>query len=89
MIIHVRTTLILDDELVREAKKRAADCGLTLSELVNRSLREALDTPPPAAEATPFEMVTYGDRQPQVAHEPDELVRAADDEDAAGLGSGY
>jgi len=41
----VRTTLRLDDDLVRELKERARHEGLTLSELVNRALRHGLETP--------------------------------------------
>ncbi len=59
MIAGMRTTLVLDDRLVREAKRRAADTGTTLSEVVNDALREALrPTPRPAVT---FEMITYGD----------------------------
>jgi hypothetical protein len=38
----MKTTLVLKDEVVREAKKRAAEIGITLSEFAERSLREAL-----------------------------------------------
>jgi hypothetical protein len=35
----MRTTLILDDQLFRRAKREAGDRGATLSELVNTALR--------------------------------------------------
>mgnify|MGYP005848454441 CR=1 FL=1 len=38
----MRTTLILNDDLVMEAKKRAASQGLTLSAVVEAALRGAL-----------------------------------------------
>ena len=38
----MKTTLNLDDELVREAKKRAAEEGTTLTRIVEEALREAL-----------------------------------------------
>ena len=38
----MKTTLILKDEVVRQAKRRAAELGLTLSAFAERSLREAL-----------------------------------------------
>lgn len=38
----MKTTLVLPDEVVREAKKRATEQGMTLSALVERSLRDAL-----------------------------------------------
>ncbi len=54
----MRTTLILDDRLVRQAKRRAADTGSTLGEVVNDALREALR--PVAEPVPPFRMITYG-----------------------------
>ena len=44
----MRTTLTIDDELLRQLKRRAADLGLPLKELVGRALRAgllALDRP--------------------------------------------
>ena len=38
----MRTTLDLDDRLLRQAKKRAADEGETLTSLIERSLRAYL-----------------------------------------------
>jgi hypothetical protein len=38
----VRTTIRLDDQLLIEAKKRAADRGTTLTALIEDSLRESL-----------------------------------------------
>jgi hypothetical protein len=42
----MKTTLVLKDELVRDAKKRAAELGITLSELTERALRDLLATKP-------------------------------------------
>lgn len=38
----MKTTLNLDEHLIREAKKRAADRGTTLTSVVEEALREAL-----------------------------------------------
>jgi hypothetical protein len=38
----VKTTLVLKEELVRRAKQRAAELGVSLSELAERALRDAL-----------------------------------------------
>jgi Arc/MetJ family transcription regulator len=38
----VRTTLIIDDALLRQAKQRAARMGLSPGALVERALRDAL-----------------------------------------------
>jgi len=40
----MRTTLRLDDDLLLELKKPADEQGLTLSEVVNLSLRQSLTT---------------------------------------------
>lgn len=42
MIIPMKTTLILPDNLVRALKRRAADRGTTLSEVVAEALRRGL-----------------------------------------------
>lgn len=39
MLLCMRTTLDLSDELLRAAKRRAADEGVSLKEIVERSLR--------------------------------------------------
>jgi hypothetical protein len=38
----MRTTLIFDDDLYREAKKAARECGLSLPVFVEKALRETL-----------------------------------------------
>lgn len=71
MIAGMRTTLVLDDRLVREAKRRAADTGSTLSEVVNDALREALrPTPKPSL---PFRMITYGDPRETLTLTPEDI----------------
>ena len=42
MIFYMRTTLVIDDELFRELKRRAADEGRTLSEVTQEALRRGL-----------------------------------------------
>jgi hypothetical protein len=43
MIFHMRTTLIISDELFRELKKRAAAERRTLSDVTQEALRRGLD----------------------------------------------
>lgn len=43
MIIHMKTTLILPDNLVRTLKRRAAERGTTLSQVVAEALRRGLE----------------------------------------------
>lgn len=84
MIILMRTTLILDDALVRAAKQKAARAGITLSALVAHALRDALAAR--ERDAPRFEMITYGRRGRGVRHEPADFARAFDAEDAARVG---
>jgi hypothetical protein len=48
MLICMRTTLNLDDELIREVKQRAARSGQTMTELIETCLRRSLAPPPPS-----------------------------------------
>ena len=84
MLIRVRTTLVLDDELLRRAKYRAAERNLTVSDVVNQALRAALNEPEPTR--APFAMLTYGAGNAPVRHEPAEFDPALEDE-SAGYGS--
>jgi hypothetical protein len=42
MIFHMRTTIVIDDELFRELKKRAAEENRTLSQVTQEALRRGL-----------------------------------------------
>jgi Xaa-Pro aminopeptidase len=83
MIIYMRTTLVLDDDLVRQVKQRAAQRKLTVSEVVNEALREFLKRP--AGAAPPFSMVTYGRSARTAHHEPSDFAAVLDNEDRARL----
>lgn len=56
----MRTTVRLDDELLREAKVRAAEQGITLTQLIDESLRERLASRPRRMSVEPFRLATYG-----------------------------
>lgn len=55
----MRTTLVLNDELVAEAKRVAANRGMNLSSVVNEALRKALQPTPATGTATPFSIPTF------------------------------
>lgn len=80
MLTSMRTTLVLDDDLMRRAKHRAAELKLTVSDVVNHALRVALTEQAPAA--APFRMPTFGGGAARVHHEPSDFGPAADDEAA-------
>jgi hypothetical protein len=58
MFICMRTTLILDDQLLRQAKARAAEAGSTLTRLVQDALREKLHRPTPV-HGEPLRLKTF------------------------------
>jgi hypothetical protein len=79
MIIHMRTTLVLQDYLVREAKKRAAERNLTVSDVVNEALRAALMDPPEKAQ--PYVAITFGQPDGKARHEPADFYASLEEED--------
>jgi antitoxin component of RelBE/YafQ-DinJ toxin-antitoxin module len=79
MIIRMRTTLIIDDDLLRQAKLRAAEWKLTVSDVVNNALRECLGRP--TRPVAPFSLVTYGHSNKRVHHEPADFDSAMEQED--------
>lgn len=83
MIICMRTTLVIDDELLRQAKRRAAEQKLTVSDVVNEALRQSLGRQPPVP--GPFSLITYGDPGSPVRHEPIDFAEALDREDGSPL----
>jgi len=84
MIICMRTTLVLDAELLRQAKRRAAERSLTVSDIVNEALRESFERPAPAA--PPFSMITYGRSGRRVHHEPLDFAAVLEDPNLTGAG---
>ena len=61
MALDMKTTLIIEDTILRKAKEQAAARDTTVSELVNQSLRSYLHAPlAPAGEARVFSMPVFG-----------------------------
>ena len=54
MLICMRTTLNLDDEVTRAVKRRAAETGRTMTEVIESALRDALMRP--GRPAKPFKL---------------------------------
>ena len=88
MLIFMRTTVQLDDDVFRRAKAAAAATGISLSRLIEDSLRENLRRAPATegARARRFRMVTFGQRERRVAHEAADFASAAETEDLQSLG---
>ena len=61
MVHNMKTTLIIEDTILKKAKEQAAARDTTVSELVNQSLRSYLHAPlTPAGEARVFTMPVFG-----------------------------
>lgn len=60
-----KTTVNLDDTLLREAKKRAVDEGTTLGRLIERGLRLAMQAQPSPPRLPDLPIVT-GPRPPRI-----------------------
>ena len=79
MLTCMRTTLVLDDALLRQARQRAAERNVTISDVVNEALRDAFGRPMPAAR--PFSMITYGQASRRLRHEPADFATELEGED--------
>jgi hypothetical protein len=56
----MRTTIRIEDDLLREAKIRAAEQGITLTQLINEALRQRLSAQSPNQGVNPFRLRSYG-----------------------------
>lgn len=56
----MRTTITLDDRLLAQLKKRAAESGTSVSQLVEQAIRLLIRTPRAARRRDRFELVTFG-----------------------------
>lgn len=80
----MRTTMVLDDELLRRAKRRAEERGVSVNDIVNESLRESLDRTVP--DAPHFSMINWGRPADTLHHEPADFAALLEDEDRVRLG---
>jgi hypothetical protein len=55
----MRTTITVDDGLLEQLKKRAAESGTTVSRLVEQAIRLLIHAPRPRQQER-FELVTFG-----------------------------
>lgn len=53
MVNHMKTTLVIDDTVLRRLREEAARRGVTMSELVEAGLRRVLDEPDASIEPVP------------------------------------
>jgi plasmid stability protein len=87
MLLRVRTTITLDDEVFRAYKQRAAARGTTLAREVEDVLRADLHRREDSAGHEPFETLVFeGDASPALVDIDDNraLQELIDEEDRAG-----
>jgi hypothetical protein len=82
----MRTTISLDDDLGRAARRRAQQEGLSLSALVARALRTLLTERGRRENAPPFRLVTVGGRGPRPGIDLDRTSALVIAEDEASYG---
>jgi hypothetical protein len=70
----MRTTLNIEDDLMREMKQRAHETGSSLKEVVNSALRSGLKAMKRPVKAKPYQCKTYALGYPPLA----DLDRALD-----------
>jgi hypothetical protein len=56
----MRTTITLDERLMAQLKRRAAEQGTSVSKLVEQAVRLLVRTPRAPAASPAFELVTFG-----------------------------
>jgi hypothetical protein len=56
----MRTTITIDDRLLAQLKKRAAEAGTSVSGLIEQAVRLLFRTPPAPKGQGRFELVTFG-----------------------------
>lgn len=83
MIICMRTTLVIDDKLLTQAKKRAADRKTTVSDVVNEALRDSFNSP--ELPRRPFRLITYGDPNQPEHLSPADMKAILEEQDLHGL----
>jgi len=66
MNFHMRTTLVIDDQLFRQLKQRAAAEGRTLSEVTQEVLRRGLAPQKPASRAKRVKLRSFAMGKPAV-----------------------
>jgi hypothetical protein len=76
----MRTTLILEDQLFKIAKRTAGEEGTTLSEVVNRALRRhLLAKPANEPSRSVFSIPVFGEPSAPVHQTPEQLAALRDE----------
>ena len=68
MVFHMKTTLTIDDTVMKALKREAATSGRTMSELVETALRMLLQNPRPRADAPDLPVFDGGSARVDIAN---------------------
>jgi hypothetical protein len=88
MLRCMRTTVTLPDSLLVQAKKRASQEGITLSDLVVAAVRDRMLRPSQSPNLGKFRLVEYGQGGLRSGLSWGQLKHEADGEDAARVNAG-
>lgn len=84
----MRTTITLDQRLMAQLKRRAAEQGTSVSKLVEQAVRLFVRTPRAPAEAKTFELVTFGEGGRFSRHNIDKTSALIEADDRERFGPG-
>jgi hypothetical protein len=75
----MRTTLTIDDDLMKALKDAAHRAGIPLKQLVNRALRRGLDSLEGSAAGQPYHCPTFAMGEPVAGWNLDKALALADE----------
>jgi hypothetical protein len=79
----MRTTITLDERLLAQLKKRAAESGTSVSRLVEQAVRLFIRTPSSPKRQERFELITFGRGGRFSRQNIDKTSRLIEDDDVA------
>ena len=79
----MRTTITLDDRLLAQLKKKAAESGTSVSRLIEQAVRLFIRAPRTSKRQEPFELVTFGRGGRFSRQNIDKTSRLIEDDDVA------
>lgn len=83
----MRTTITLDEQLLAQLKRRAAESGTSVSRLIEQAIRLFVRTPASPADEEPFELITFGAGGQFSGHNIDKASALLEAEDRERYGS--
>ena len=84
----MRTTITLDERLLGQLKRQAAESGTSVSRLIERAVRLSIRTPVSTGGEEPFELVTFGAGGRFSRHNIDKASALLEAEDLERYGEG-